>query len=87
LPLAIAVLKVKGPLAVIDRLSPELSCKTSPLPVRPVTVPPMVSEEKDEDEDELPVPLGVPPQPNRTTETVIIKSDFLKVKYFEAIYV
>ena len=31
------------------------------------------------------MPLGVPPQPNRTTETVIIKSDFLKVKYFEAI--
>src|SRR5882724_1733156 len=38
-----AVLKVKEPLAGIVRLSPPLSCKTKPVPVRPETVTPMVA--------------------------------------------
>ena len=42
LPLAMAVAKVKLPLAVTFRLSPLLSCSTSPLPDRPDTEPPTV---------------------------------------------
>jgi hypothetical protein len=41
LPVATAVGKVKGPLAEIVRLSPVLFCRTIPVPVIPVTVPPM----------------------------------------------
>jgi hypothetical protein len=43
LPVATAVGKVKGPLAEIVRLSPVLFCRTIPVPVIPVTVPPMVN--------------------------------------------
>src|ERR1700677_112886 len=42
-PAAIAVAKVKLPLLLMVRLSPRLSCNTSPDPVRPVTVPPIVN--------------------------------------------
>src|SRR5579863_9867288 len=42
-PLLTAVLKVKLPLVVMERLSPPLSCNTSPVPERPETVPPMVN--------------------------------------------
>src|SRR3981081_1276634 len=45
LPVATGVGKVKVPLAVIERLSPVLFCRTIPVPVSPVTVPPMVNEE------------------------------------------
>ena len=41
-PLATDVAKVKAPAADTDRLSPPLSRSTSPDPVRPPTVPPMV---------------------------------------------
>ena len=79
------VLNVKAPLAVTDRLSPALSCKTRPVPLRPVTVPPMVKEVVDEvEEDEPLVPdwPGVPLQPNRISETVAIKSDLVKAFMF-----
>src|ERR1700730_1312254 len=39
--MAIAVLKVKGLLVEIARLSPPLFCTTRPLPRRPTTLPPM----------------------------------------------
>src|SRR5579862_250763 len=62
-PLATAVLKVKvvAP-ALTERLLPPLFCSTSPLPVRPETVPPTVYVV------EPPVLLSVPlhPKPNRT---------------------
>ena len=41
-PLAIAVVNVKLPSALTARLLPPLSCKTSPVPESPETVPPMV---------------------------------------------
>src|ERR1035441_9381916 len=41
-PLAMAVVNVKLPFALTDRLLPPLSCNTSPVPARPVIVPPMV---------------------------------------------
>ncbi len=41
-PLAMDVAKVKLPFAPTGRLSPLLSCKTSPVPERPDTVPPIV---------------------------------------------
>jgi hypothetical protein len=44
-PLASAVANVKAPFAETVRLSPPLSCSTSPVPVRPVTVPPIVTPE------------------------------------------
>src|SRR4029077_2571197 len=53
-----AVLKVKVEFPVIVRLSIPLSCRTRPVPVRPVTVPPMVYGPA------LPVPVPVPlPEP------------------------
>ena len=36
------VVKVNPPLALTNRLLPPLSCKVSPVPDRPKTVPPMV---------------------------------------------
>ncbi len=41
-PSVTAVAKVKLPLPLMVRLSPPLFCSTSPLPVRPATVPPTV---------------------------------------------
>src|SRR5260370_9535584 len=48
------VLNVNEPFAVIVRLSAPLSCRTSPVPVSPVTVPPMVK--------------GPPPPPQLTVQ-------------------
>src|ERR1700691_1639039 len=50
-PVAMEVAKVKLPLALTGRLSAPLSWRTSPVPVRPVTVPPIVKG---------PVPVPVP---------------------------
>src|SRR5260370_37967970 len=41
LPLGTGVLKLKVPFPVTARLSPPLSCKVSPTPSRPTTLPPM----------------------------------------------
>ncbi len=71
------VLNVNAPFAVIERLSPPLSCKTRPVPVSPVMVP-RTLEEEEEDEFPLPVAFGLPLQPNRMSETAAIKSDFVK---------
>src|SRR5271154_5066507 len=51
------------------KLSPPLFCNTRPVPVRPVTVPPM---EKDE------VEPGVPLQPYRTAESISIRIELVK---------
>src|SRR5713101_4806442 len=40
-PRGMAVLNVKGPLTATERLSPPLFCRTSPVPSRPTTFPPM----------------------------------------------
>src|SRR5260370_9086847 len=52
LPLAMDVLKVNGPLAVMARSSPPLSSRMRPVPLRPRTEPPMVKG-----------PVGLPPPP------------------------
>jgi hypothetical protein len=60
-PLAMDVLKVNGPLAVMARSSPPLSSRMSPVPLRPITVPAIVKGPVG-----LPPPLpggGVPPPP------------------------
>src|SRR6266446_1189521 len=41
LPMVIAVLNVKEPLVATARLSAPLFCRTSPVPTRPTTFPPM----------------------------------------------
>jgi hypothetical protein len=41
-PLATAVANVNAPFAVTGKLSPPLSASTKPVPVKPVTVPPIV---------------------------------------------
>src|SRR5215469_3694193 len=51
-----AVVKVNGPFPLIVRLSEPLSCKTNPVPARPVTVPPTVNVGVEG-------VLGVPPPP------------------------
>jgi hypothetical protein len=55
------VLNVKLPLALTDRLLPPLSCKTSPVPVSPETVPPMVYVVGGG--GVVPPPVLLPPQP------------------------
>src|SRR4029077_12461186 len=42
-PTFTAVLNVKFPVAVTDKLSPPLFCSTRPVPASPVTAPPMVT--------------------------------------------
>jgi hypothetical protein len=56
LPLATGVGKVKGPLAEIVRLSPVLFCRTIPVPVIPLTVPPMVKLPEPPDPPDPPEP-------------------------------
>ena len=75
-----AVAKVKLPLAVMVRLSPPLSCKTKPVPVRPVIVPPMVKVEDDvwPPEPELLDVLGEPVQPNMTDMPSMATNDLAK---------
>jgi hypothetical protein len=85
LALAIAVAKVKAPFALIVSLSPPLSCKTRPVPVRPATVPPMVKVEEDDglpDPPELLAVLGDPVQPNMTIEAATIRSDLVRAFIF-----
>src|SRR5580704_11148970 len=57
IPVAILVVNVKGPAAAMARLFPPLSSKTSPVPARPVTVPPMVKVPEPEPEPVLVVDL------------------------------
>jgi len=90
LPLATAVLNVKGPLAVIGRLSPALFWRTRPVPVSPVTVPPTIKVPEPEPEPD-PEPELAPTGPLQAERTKEVRSSDrettdLKVKFIEINY-
>src|SRR6267378_1158198 len=63
----------------MERLSPPLSCRIKPVPVRPVTVPPTVYGPPTPPPPPPPLGFGTPLQAERRTE--LIKRDTKKVNF------